>query len=173
MPDISEFCPHCGRPVREGNVFEPDSVRPPSSASPENSETQTVRATEPSAQTPPPQTPPAPQRPVDWDERIPGALAYLTFIPALVFLFIEPYQKRKFVRFHAFQSLMFWAGVLAFTLLGLLASMFGWLFLWLLSGTLISLALFFTWLLLSIKALQGEWFELPFLGPFAEQHSGR
>ena len=171
MPDISEFCPHCGRPVREGNVFEPDSVRPSSSASAENSETQTVRATEPSAQTPPPQTPLAPQ--VDWDERIPGALAYLTFIPALVFLFIEPYQKRKFVRFHAFQSLMFWAGVLAFVLLGLLASMFGWLFLWLLSGTLISIALFFTWLLLSIKALQGEWFELPFLGPFAEQHAGR
>jgi uncharacterized membrane protein len=173
MPDISEFCPHCGRPVREGNVFEPDSVRPASSASAESSQTQNVSPTEPRAQTPLPETPPAPQRPVDWDERIPGALAYLTFIPALVFLFIEPYQKRKFVRFHAFQSLMFWAGVLAFTLLGLLASMFGWLFLWLLSGTLTSLALFFTWLLLSIKALQGEWFELPFLGPFAEQHSGR
>ena len=169
MPDISEFCPHCGRPVREGNAFAPDSVRTSSTASAGNAETQA--ATESRAQTP--QTPPAPQRPVDWDERIPGALAYLTFVPALVFLFVEPYQKRKFVRFHAFQSLMFWAGVLAFVLLGLLASMFGWLFLWLLSGTLISIALFFTWLLLSIKALQGEWFELPFLGPFAEQHAGR
>lgn len=157
--------------MREGNAFAPDSVRAAPSATAENSGAQT--ATEPRAQTAPRQPAPAPQRPVDWDERIPGALAYLTFVPALVFLFIEPYQRRKFVRFHAFQSLMFWAGVLVFALLGLLASMFGWLFLWLLTGTLISLALFFTWLLLSIKALQGEWFGLPFLGPFAEQHAGR
>jgi uncharacterized membrane protein len=106
---------------------------------------------------------------VDWNDRIPGALAYLTFIPALVFLFMEPYQKRTFVRFHAVQSLFFWAAALVFVLLGLLASMFGWLFLWLLTGTLIGLAIFFTWLLLSIKALQGEWFSLPLLGPFAAQ----
>jgi uncharacterized membrane protein len=58
-------------------------------------------------------------------------------------------------------------------LLGLLASMFGWLFMWLLVGTLISLALFFTWLLLSIKALQGEWFALPWVGSFAEQQVER
>ena len=50
-------------------------------------------------------------------------------------------------------------------LLGLLASMFGWLFMWMLIGSLISLALFFT-RLRSIKALQGEWLALPWVGPF-------
>jgi uncharacterized membrane protein len=174
MPDISEYCPACGRPVREGHDPSSGPVRPvpitaPPAPAPQAS-TAVVRPS-PAASFPAKQDvePTLQQPPVDWDDRIPGALAYLTFFPALVFLFIEPYQKRKFVRFHAVQSLLFWAAVAIFALLGVLASMFGWLFLWLLTGTLIGLALFFTWVLLLIKALQGEWFSLPILGPFAEQ----
>ena len=151
MPDISEFCPSCGRPVPEGNFFTPEE--------------QDIEEEAPET-TPTPAAPP-----VDWNDRWIGALAYLTFLPTLVFLFLKQFQERKFVRFHAFQSILFWAAVIVFVLLGLLASMFGWLFGWLLTGTLIGLALFFTWLLLSIKALQGERFELPLLGPFAEQHA--
>jgi uncharacterized membrane protein len=151
MPDISEFCPSCGRPVREGNFVTPEEP----DIEEEASEAEAI---------------PAPP-PVDWNDRWIGALAYLTFLPALVFLFLKQFQQRKFVRFHAFQSILFWAAVIVFVLLGLLASMFGWLFGWLLTGTLIGLALFFTWLLLSIKALQGERFGLPLLGPFAEQHA--
>ncbi len=148
MPDISEFCPSCGQPVREGNVFEPEGPG-------------LVEDTPEISPTPAPP-------PVDWNDRWIGALAYLTFLPALVFLFLKQFQQRKFVRFHAFQSILFWAAVIVFVLLGLLASMFGWLFVWLLSGTVIGLALFFTWLLLSIKALQGEWFGLPWLGSLAQ-----
>ena len=33
-----------------------------------------------------------------------GALAYVTIIPAIVFLLVEPYNKNSFVRFHAWQS---------------------------------------------------------------------
>ena len=152
MPDVAEFCPSCGRPVKEGNFFAPEQ---PVSGRPAISK-------------PMPTGPP-----VEWNDRWVGALAYLTFIPAVVFLFVKQFQRRKFVRFHAFQSVFFWAVVIVMVLLGLLASMFGWLFMWMLVGTLVSLALFFTWLLLSIKALQGEWFALPWVGPFAEQHVGR
>jgi uncharacterized membrane protein len=67
----------------------------------------------------------------------------------------------------------FWAAVVIFAILGVLASMFGWLFGWLLTGTIIGLALFLTWVLLSIKALQGEWFELPWVGALAEEQAGR
>src|SRR5579864_6603625 len=155
MPDISEFCPRCGRPVREGTSFAPDPEELMEAESTEEVEEQKRRDLPP----------------VEPGDRYVGALAYLTFIPALVFIFLKQFQERKFVRFHAFQSILFWAAVIVFVLLGLLASMFGWLFGWLLTGTLIGLALFFTWLLLSIKALQGEWFELPLLGPFAEQHA--
>ncbi|MGC2194803.1 MAG: zinc-ribbon domain-containing protein [Terriglobales bacterium] len=157
MPDIAEFCPTCGRPVREGNYFAPEEPR----------------LDEPQADTPG-ETPPVVVVPaVEWNDRWVGALAYFTFIPALLFLFLKQFQRRKFVRFHAFQSIFFWAAVVVLLLLGLLASTFGWLFVWLLMGTLIGLALFFTWLLLSIKALQGEWFGLPVLGALAEQRSGR
>jgi len=110
---------------------------------------------------------------VEWSDRWVGALAYFTFIPAVVFLFVKQFQGRKFVRFHSFQSIFFWAVVVVMLVLGLLASMFGWLFMWMLTGTLISLALFFIWLLLSIKALQGEWFALPWLGPFAQHQVER
>ena len=152
MPDIAEFCPACGHPVREGNVFVPQ-------------ETPTSE---------PPTAPPAVALPpVEWNDRWIGSLAYFTFIPAVVFLFLKPFQGRKFVRFHALQSVFFWAAVVLLVLLGLLASSIGWLFDWLLIGTLISLALFFTWLLLCIKALQGEWFALPWVGPLAQQRSGR
>ena len=152
MPDVAVFCPACGRPVKEGNFFAPEPPVP--------------------GQPPIPASVPA-GPPVDWSDRWVGALAYFTFIPAVVFLFVKQFQRRKFVRFHAFQSVFFWAVVIVMVLLGLLASMFGWLFMWMLIGSLISLALFFTWLLLSIKALQGEWFALPWVGPFAEQHVER
>lgn len=153
MPDISEFCPSCGRPVREGTFFAPDS--------------------QPAAEAPDEEPPTVVLPPVAWSDRLVGALAYLTFVPALFFIFLKQYQQRKFVRFHAFQSVFFWAAVVVLVLLGLLVSRFGWLFVWLLIGSLVSLALFFIWVVLSVKALQGEWFELPWLGALAGQQAGR
>ena len=47
-------------------------------------------------------------------ETIAGAAAYLTFIPAIIFLLLEPYKKNRFVRFHSVQCLAFWG-----TLIGL------------------------------------------------------
>ena len=47
-------------------------------------------------------------------ERIAGAVAYFTFVPAIVFLVLEPYKKNRFVRFHAVQCLAVWG-----TLIGL------------------------------------------------------
>src|SRR5882724_2907549 len=44
-------------------------------------------------------------------DNVAGALAYVTFIPAIVFLVLEPYSKNRFIRFHSFQCL-FLAGAL-------------------------------------------------------------
>ena len=51
-------------------------------------------------------------------ENLAGALAYFTFIPAIVFLLRDPYSKNRFVRFHSVQCLLFWAagGLLALAL---------------------------------------------------------
>jgi uncharacterized membrane protein len=158
MPDISEFCPACGRPVREGTHFAPD----PEPAAEDVFSDEAVDASAGVA-----------HPPVNWNDRWVGALAYLTFIPAVAFIFLEQFHERKFVRFHAFQSIFFWAAVVVFGLLGLMASTFGLLLVWMIIGAVVTLALFFTWAVLSIKALQGEWFELPVLGTLAGQQAGR
>ena len=43
-----------------------------------------------------------------------GALAYFTPVPAFFFLAIRRYNKRPYVRFHAWQSLVFSAFVFIF-----------------------------------------------------------
>jgi len=111
-------------------------------------------------------------------ETIAGALAYITFIPAILFLVLEPYKKNSFVRFHSVQCLLLWlAGALAAAVLKLAAVLLfriavaGPLIIVLASG-LCGLAAFLLWLVLVVKALQGEMFKLPLLGPFASRLAG-
>ena len=111
-------------------------------------------------------------------ENLAGALAYITFIPALVFLLRDPYKKNAFVRFHSVQCLLLWVAALAAASTLKLAAIL--LFLIPVAGPLVSLLLsvvvglaaFVTWLVLVVKAAQGEAFKLPVLGDFAEQHAG-
>ena len=110
--------------------------------------------------------------PVNTKDRLLGAAAYVTFLPALAFLFLKQFKRRNFIRFHARQSIFFWILVAAVAGLGLLASTFGFLLVWMVTGILAVLALFLTWLVLSIKALQGEWFKLPGLGNLAQHFGG-
>ena len=105
-------------------------------------------------------------------EAIAGALAYF-LLPAIVFLLVEPYSKNRFVRFHSFQSLgMCLAGLAVAALLRIMGFVLyfipaiGHLLVWLLS-MVVGLACFTVWIVVVVKALQGEMFELPVLGDFA------
>ncbi len=40
-------------------------------------------------------------------DNVAGMLAYVTIIPAIIFLVMEPYNRNRFVRFHSFQSIFF------------------------------------------------------------------
>ena len=40
-------------------------------------------------------------------DNVAGMLAYVTIIPAIIFLVMEPYNKNRFVRFHSCQNLFF------------------------------------------------------------------
>jgi uncharacterized membrane protein len=111
-------------------------------------------------------------------QTIAGALAYCTFIPAIVFLLVEPYSKNRFVRFHSLQCIGLWlaAGVMgaALRLAGFLlffVPVIGQL-LGLLISLLVGLGFFVIWLVLVVKALQGECFKLPVIGNFAELQAG-
>lgn len=107
-----------------------------------------------------------------------GALAYFSFVPAIVFLFVDPYRKSRFVRFHSIQCLLLWGAVIVLAAVLRLAGLV--VFFIPLLGPLVvavvdvvvALAAVFLWLVLVVKAFQGEMFKLPILGDFAEQHSG-
>jgi uncharacterized membrane protein len=109
--------------------------------------------------------------------RIAGALAYFTFLPPLVFLTLHPYRRDRFVRFHSIQCLLLWlAGLivgLAIRLLALLLLMIPAVGMWLISlmTALAGLAAFFIWLVLEVKALQGQAFKLSVLGELAEHYA--
>ena len=106
-------------------------------------------------------------------DNVAGALAYVTIIPAILFLVLEPFNKKRFVRFHSFQCLFF-AGAWIVLEIGLAfighIPFLGWatLVLW----PLIGLAAFVIWLILVIKAYQGQMFKLPVIGDMAEQQAG-
>jgi uncharacterized membrane protein len=112
-----------------------------------------------------------------FSESIAGALAYLSFIPALTFLFLEPYRSNRFVRFHSLQCLLCWlVAIVIATLLRLFSLVIFWiprigpLFL-VLIATVSALAAFLLWIVLIVKAAQGEAFKLPWIGGYAEQHA--
>ncbi len=99
-----------------------------------------------------------------------GALAYVTPIPAIIFLLIDPFKTIRFVRFHSLQSIIFCvtAFVLQFALgiVSVALSFMGIPFIGLLS-TLISIGIFVLWIVLVIKAYQGQEFQLPVISGLA------
>jgi uncharacterized membrane protein len=108
------------------------------------------------------------------DDNVAGALAYVTIIPAIVFLVLEPFNRKRFVRFHSFQCIFF---AIAWTILWIIVSIIGHIpFLgWaaaVLLVPLMSLAGFVIWLILVLKAYQGQMFKLPIIGDMAEKQAG-
>lgn len=109
------------------------------------------------------------------DANVTALLGYPIGIVALISVFIE--KDNKFVRFHAIQSLLFWAVAivlwvaLVFVMIflafvsGALATLF-WLLL-----MLVGLGVFAGVIFLGYKAFQGETFKLPVIGDMAEKWS--
>ena len=151
MPADAAFCPGCGRPMQTETRTETSVLEPKTSAEGKVG-----------------------PLPVN----IAGALAYFTFVPAIVFLFVDPYRKNRFVRFHAIQSLLF-SGVVIVLGAALWLAGLGVLLIPRLGplvvavvDVVVALGAVLLWNVLVVKAFQGEMFKLPVLGDFAEQHSG-
>ncbi len=100
-------------------------------------------------------------------ERIAAAAAYLTFVPAAVALLLPAFRRSRFVRFHAWQSVLVWALFMVLTVVALFLSDFAAAVVFLLFGILASLGMFFLWAVLTFKAWQGERLELPVFGRLA------
>jgi uncharacterized membrane protein len=109
-----------------------------------------------------------------------GLLTYvLGFITGIIFLVLEPYNRDKFVRFHAFQSIffnvaiiVFWIaytivstvlGVVSFGIIGVVMAIL---------GLLIFLGILVFWVFLMYKAYNNEKYMIPYIGKLAAQQAG-
>jgi uncharacterized membrane protein len=109
-----------------------------------------------------------------------GAIAYLTFIPAIIFLAVPPYSTNPFVRFHAWQSIFlniaaFVVAIAVAIFVGILAAFLPWGLYSLvhLIGPLVDLLWFILWLVCVLKAVNGGKFSIPIIGPLAEQMANK
>ena len=115
----------------------------------------------------------------DLGENLSGALAYsLGFVTGILFYALA--GQNSFVRFHAIQSVVVFGGVVVLSFaanavlgLFLFVPILGPVFATIIGFTqqvlgLVALAL---WILLVVKAYQGERFELPVVGPFARDYA--
>ena len=98
---------------------------------------------------------------------IAGLLCYLAgWVSGLVFYLIE--TKSQFVRFHAAQSIIVFGGLSILTLFLGFIPLIGWAI-----NALLGIVAFVLWLLLMIKAYQGEHYKLPVVGNLAEQWASK
>ena len=105
-------------------------------------------------------------------DNLAGALAYVTFIPAIVFLVLEPYNKNRFIRFHAFQCLFLTGALFAVGIALAIVAMIPFI------GLLTIPLHFVIWIgsivlavIMALKAYQGQKYKLPVIGDMAEKQA--
>jgi len=148
LPDNAAFCATCGAP-RAAPASNPAAVPVGSAVQPQ-------------------------QMP----ENVAGLLSYVVFwVTGLIFYFVD---SRPYVRFHAAQSIVIFGSLtIVRVALGIfLALTFfagGWAAVFLFSGIfwLLYLAGFVLWIVLMIKAYQGERFRVPVAADIAEKIFGK
>ncbi len=155
VADGAAFCPACGAPHAAGSA----------SAAPGPAPSNSPGA---AAQTP-------------MAENVAGTLCYaLWWVTGLIFYFTD---KRPYVRFHAAQSIVVFGGIsiINYALGMFFATGFGWGWGWGGGGfsfffmihELVWLVGLILWILLMIKAHQGERFRVPFAADLAESIFGK
>jgi uncharacterized membrane protein len=116
---------------------------------------------------------------VNSHDRALGSVAYIGLIPAVILLLIPALRGNRFVRFHSWQSVLF---TIASAVLGVVLKLLfmvlailpvvGFLLAWLSLG-IGSMGIFILWIVLLVKAALGNYYQLPVVGPFAEQLATR
>ncbi|MEP7272522.1 MAG: DUF4870 domain-containing protein [Acidobacteriota bacterium] len=168
IPESARFCNKCGAKIVPTQPAQ--SAPPPASYQ-----------VPPSYQAaPPPQHPQpqfsAPTTSSGLQPNVAGLLCYVAgLVTGILFLVLDPYNKDRFVRFHAFQAIFLhvaWIGLWIVT--SILDSFLPW-------GlgivvTLLQLAMWLggiaLWVYAMIKAYNNEKFKIPLIGDIAEQQAG-
>jgi uncharacterized membrane protein len=108
-----------------------------------------------------------------------SGLAYFTFIPAIIFLVVAPYNQKASIRFHCWQSILLTAAAIVIDIaLMIVLSIVAFILPWYIHGLiamlwlLIDLAWLVIWLVPVINAFNGKRYKLPIIGDFAEKQAG-
>jgi uncharacterized membrane protein len=98
------------------------------------------------------------------NQNVAGLLCYLAgWITGLIFFLIE--KENRFVRFHAMQSIItFGSLTVLFMVLGFIPIL-GWMVM-----PILGILQVILWIILMVKAYQGELFKLPMIGEIAEKN---
>lgn len=160
----SFFCLRCGVPIEAGCNFCPRCGTAVKSGA--SGESSTTRSTELAA--------------ADLPRNIAALLCYaLLFVTGLLFLLIAPYNRDRFVRFHAFQSIFFFIALVVLMVFAIAAGL-------LLKGICPAPLGFMVqifcqsaamiaggglWMLLMYKAYSDEMFSLPLVGTLAARQA--
>jgi uncharacterized membrane protein len=105
-------------------------------------------------------------------DNVAGMLAYITIIPAIIFLVMEPYNKSRFIRFHCFQCIFFWVAIVVLQIaLGIMGSVPFMFFITFPLHFVVWLGSLAIWIVLLIKANQGQMYKLPVIGDIAEKQA--
>jgi len=111
------------------------------------------------------------------EDNVAAALCYLALVlTGVLFLFLEPYNRSKTIRFHAYQSIFVWIGIIVASI-GV-HIVFGsildgphtsWMMdlIW----SAFSLGTIALWLTLMYRAYNGERWVTPVVGPLAEKYA--
>ena len=104
-----------------------------------------------------------------------AGIAYITLIPAIVFLIVAPFKNSSYVRFHAWQSIFFFVAWAAIDILvGLIQNLVpSAVFLTMTVLQLVNLAIFVVLVIVFVQAFNGKLFRLPVLGGLANQQANR
>ena|ERR1035437_172924 len=103
-----------------------------------------------------------------------GALAWITFLPAIAFLVLAPYKKNSFVRYHAWQSILLAFFTFAvICLVDFVTIHLGW------KAQVLSIPIVWAinvlWLLIwsfcALRVVNKKSVRLPLLGAFAEKQA--
>ena len=124
---------------------------------------------QPLAQGTPPTQPTMPPTAAGMSQNVAATLCYvLGLITGILFLVLQPYNRDKLVRFHAFQSIFLSVAALVVSFALNVILPFG---LNLILSPLVNLFWFGLWIFMLWKTYQGAKIVLPIIGPLAEQQA--
>jgi len=100
------------------------------------------------------------------DVNVAAALSYFLII-AIVWLVLEPYNKNRFIRFHAIQAIGLAVVSMGLSIVLGMIPILGWIAL-----IFLPLVIFGVAVLCAVKAFNNELYKLPVIGDFAEKQAG-